>query len=451
VHQTELLRTTSFRLTLLYAGLTGLSFLLLFAVVYFSAARFMDGQIDATVAAELAEVQSDALDSRSGGLAAVLRDLSSRTTGFFYLLEDGGGAVVAGNLPRIDPVPGIRDWPGSARHRGDSMQGIRGRGVALADGGYLFVGMSTLQLHEMQEMLVGSFLWGLAGAMLVALAGGVLMGLGVLRRIESVSRTSRDIVGGDLSRRIPVTGSADEFDHLATSLNAMLDRIQALMEGLRQVSTDIAHDLRTPLTRLRQRIELAQRRDADAGALKQVLEATLGELDGILETFGALLRIAQIESGARKAGFARVDLAEVLRTVVEVYQSALEDKQQELHSELPGVLPVRGDRELLMQMFANLLENAVRHSPEGARITVGAQLRDGCVEAVVADSGPGIPAELRSKVLQRFYRLESSRTTPGSGLGLSLAAAVAALHDSRLELGDNAPGLRVAVRLPLAA
>ncbi len=450
MYQTRLLRTSSFRLTLLYVGLTGLSFLLLFAVVYLSAARFMDRQIDATVVAELAEVQSDALDRRSGGLAEVLRDLSSRTSGFYYLLEDGGGAVVAGNLPRIDPVPGIRDWPGSDRQRGDSTQGIRGRGVALADGGYLFVGMSTLQLHEMQEMLVGAFLWGLAGAMLVALAGGVLMGLGVLRRIETVSRTSRDIIGGDLGRRIPVTGSGDEFDHLAASLNAMLDRIQALMDGLRQVSTDIAHDLRTPLTRLRQRIELAQRRDADAGALNEVLEASLRELDGILETFGALLRIAQIESGARKAGFAEVDLAEVLRTVVEVYHPALEEKGQRLDCELPVTLTVRGDRELLTQMFANLLENAVRHSPQGAAIAVTARTIGEQVQVAIADSGPGIPPQLRGKVLQRFYRLESSRTTPGNGLGLSLAAAVAALHDAALELEDNTPGLRVVVRLRLA-
>lgn len=447
--QSRLLRTTSFRLTLLYVGLTGLSFLLLFAAVYFSTARFMSRQIDATVATELAELQSDARDSQSGGLAEVVRDLSGRTTGYYYLLQDRGGVVLAGNLPRIEPLPGVRDWPGSARHRGDSMQGIRGRGAVLPDGSYLFVGMSTLQLHEMQEMVVGAFLWGLGGALLVALAGGALMSLGVLRRIEAVSHTSRDIMAGDLSRRIPVTGSADEFDHLAASLNAMLERIQVLMDGLRQVSTDIAHDLRTPLTRLRQRIELAQRRGGDPGSLREVLDAALTELDGILETFGALLRIAQIESGARKAGFAEVELGEVLRTVVEVYHPALEEKGQQLRCELPEALPVRGDRELLTQMFANLLENAVRHSPPGASIAVSAHAGDGQVRATIADSGPGIPAGMRGKVQQRFYRLESSRTTPGSGLGLSLAAAVAALHDSVLELEDNAPGLRVTVRLRL--
>ena len=448
--RTRLLRTSSFRLTLLYAAITGASFLILFAVVFVSSARFMERQIDATVATELAEVQGDARDGHSGSLADIVADLGARTSGYFYLLQDRDGKVVAGNLPALDPQPGVREWSGPLRRGGGTAQGIRGRGEVLDDGRYLFVGVSNFQLHEMEEMLRRAFLLGGLLALLVALAGGALTSLGVLRRIESVSRTSRDIVRGDLSRRIPVTGGGDEFDHLAVSLNTMLDRIQALMDGLRQVSTDIAHDLRTPLTRLRQRIELAQRRGGDAAAQREVLEATLHELDGILETFGALLRIAQIESGARKAGFAAVDLAEVLRTVAEVYQSALEEKGQVLHCDIPQALPVRGDRELLTQMFANLLENASRHSPPGSRIGIGVREADARLEVAVSDSGPGIPAELRGKVLQRFYRLESSRTTPGNGLGLSLAAAVAALHDSTLELLDNAPGLRVVVKLAAA-
>ena len=222
------------------------------------------------------------------------------------------------------------------------------------------------------------------------------------------------------------------------------------MENLRQVSTDIAHDLRTPLTRLRQRLELSQRDVGDARSVEKVFGATLRDLDGILETFGALLRIAQIESGARKAGFAEVDLGELLRTVVEIYQTALEDKNQALRQDIGNGLLVKGDRELLTQLFANLLENASRHSPAGAAISVAARRQGQKVEVIVADNGPGIPAALRAKVLQRFYRLESSRTTPGNGLGLSLAGAVADLHDSPLELGDNQPGLRVRVCLPAA-
>jgi signal transduction histidine kinase len=227
----------------------------------------------------------------------------------------------------------------------------------------------------------------------------------------------------------------------------MLDRIQTLMEELRQVTTDIAHDLRTPLTRLRQRLELAQRPNVDPGTLRTVLDTTGHDIDGILEIFSALLRIAQIESGARKAGFKQVNVSELLRTVLEVYRPALEEKGQLLQETIEGDLTIRGDRELLMQLFANLLENATRHSPAGAHVACVAQRRSDTVEVRVADNGPGIPEALRAKVLQRFFRLETSRTTSGSGLGLSLAAAVATLHDAKLELSDNSPGLRVTVSL----
>jgi signal transduction histidine kinase len=248
-----------------------------------------------------------------------------------------------------------------------------------------------------------------------------------------------------------VRDHGDEFDHLAVSLNAMLDRIQTLMEGLRQVTTDVAHDLRTPLTRLRQRLELAQRPGVDSDTLRAVLDATRQDIDGILEIFSALLRIAQIESGVRKAGFTEVNVSDLLRNVLEVYRPALEEKGQQMQEAIDGDLAIRGDRELLMQLFANLLENAIRHSPAGAQLALVAQRRSNMVEVTVADNGPGIPEALRSKVLQRFFRLETSRTTPGSGLGLSLAAAVATLHDARLELSDNGPGLRVTVALQSAA
>ena len=449
MQQNKLVRTSSFRLTLLYAGLSALSFLVLFGVVLWSTTSYMDRQIDVTVTTELSEIQADA----GGGierLRGIVQDLSARSPGYFYLLQDTQGQVLAGNMAAMQPLPGVREWPSADQPGVHGSTGIRGRGVLLPGGAYLFVGLNTHQLHEMREMVVRSFLSGLGAVMALALIGGALMSVAVLRRIETVSQTSRDIVGGDLSRRIPVSGSGDEFDHLATSLNTMLDRIQALMENLRQVSTDIAHDLRTPLTRLRQRLELAQRDFGDARSVEAVFGATLHDLDGILETFGALLRIAQIESGARKAGFAKVDLAELLRTVIEIYQTALEDKNQTLRQDIGDGLLVKGDRELLTQLFANLLENASRHSPAGAAVRLSARRQGPTVEVIVADNGPGIPAALRAKVLQRFYRLESSRTTPGNGLGLSLAAAVADLHDSPLELDDNQPGLRIRLCLPAA-
>jgi signal transduction histidine kinase len=440
-------RTSSFRLTLLYAGLTGMSYLVLFGVVFWSTAYFMERQIDASVAGELTEIHAVVQGGDLQQLREVVRAFNSRSPDYFYLLQDGSGRVLAGNLPPAKPVPGVREWPGPVRHRRSAFSGIRGRGLNVGDGGYLFVGLSTAQLHEMQNVVERAFLWGLSLAMLLAMAGGAAMSLSVLRRIEAVSQTSRDIVGGNLQRRIPDRGSGDEFDHLAASLNAMLNRIQALMEGLRQVSNDIAHDLRTPLTRLRQRLELAQRHAGAALDSEAVLDQALRDIDSILETFGALLRIAQIESGARKAGFTELDLGELLRTVTEVYQTSLEEKSQARVVQIDAGLYVKGDRELLTQMFANLLENAVRHSPPNARVELSAQRRDEGIEVSIADNGPGIPPEFRHKVLQRFFRLEASRSTPGNGLGLSLAEAIARLHDSKLVLSDHEPGLRVNVHL----
>jgi signal transduction histidine kinase len=269
----------------------------------------------------------------------------------------------------------------------------------------------------------------------------------LVRKIETVSATSRNIIQGDLTQRVPVAQAGDEFDRLSLSVNAMLDRIETLMRDLRQVTTDIAHDLRTPLTRLGQRLEEAVRSNADAEALRQNLAAARGEVDDILAMFAAILRIAEVESGARKAAFASVDLGEVVDTVVEVYRSSAEEKKQHLEHRIDPGVGTRGDRDLLVQLCANLLENAIRHCPPGTRIEVSAVHRDGWVEVSVSDNGPGIPAEMRGKVLQRFVRLENSRTTPGYGLGLSLATAIANLHDAPLAIMDNSPGLRVSVRL----
>jgi signal transduction histidine kinase len=430
----------------MYAALTGVSFLLMCGVILWSTTRFMQQQIDATVSSELAEMLADPQATQPDGLQAIVRAFTGRSPGFYYLLQDRSGKVLAGNLPAVTAVTGVREWGGLATNRKTPFSAIRGRGVDVPEG-YLFVGLSTLQHHEMEERVASSFLGGLVAAILLALAGGAVMSRGLLRRIESVSQTSRDIVDADLQRRVPVRESGDEFDHLAVSINVMLDRIQTLMEGLRQVTTDIAHDLRTPLSRVRQRLELAQRPDVNPDALRAVIDATRDDVDSILEIFSALLRIAQVEGGVRKAGFTEVNVGDLLRSVLEVYRSALEEKGQRLQERIDSDLVVRGDRELLMQLFANLLENATRHSPTGSHITVAVRRSSEGVEVSVADDGPGIPEALRSKVLQRFFRLETSRTTPGNGLGLSLAAAVAALHDASLKLSDNEPGLRVTVLL----
>jgi signal transduction histidine kinase len=433
----------------MYAGLTGLSFLVLFGVIFLSTARFMRHQIDDSVSSELDEIITDSQGSKPEEIEALVQGLAKHSSGFYYLLQDATGAARAGNLPSIDPAVGVREWGKSQNAQATPYSAMRGRGIEFA-GDYLFVGWSTHQLHEMEDMVVGSFVWGLAASVALALAGGVITSGRLMRKIEAVSETSRDIVKGDLERRVPVTNAGDEFDHLAGSINSMLDRIQTLMNDLRQVTTDIAHDMRTPLTRLRQRLELAQRSNEDPARLRETLAITVGEIDVILGIFGALLRIAQIESGARKSGFKIVHLTELLYTVAELYRPAAEEKRQILEEAIEDDLMIKGDRELLMQMFANLIENAVCHAPQGATIALVARNSDGEVDVRVDDNGDGIPDNMRAKVLQRFFRLENSRTTPGNGLGLSLASAIAKLHDATMTMSDNNPGLRVTVSLSIA-
>ncbi len=446
----RVLRTTSFRLTLLYAVLFFGSVLLLFGAMYWYGTGYIANQIDQTVANEIAEIETN----EGGGLpsmqAAVAKYAAQASPGVFYLLQDARAHALAGNIPALDPVTGIQEWP-SREDGGNFPRGlhsVRGRGVRTVDGAYLLVGLDSNELTEMREMITYAFGWGLLGTILLALGGGTLMSVGLLRHVEHIANTSRDIVAGDLSRRLPVRGTHDEFDLLATSFNATLDRIESLMLGLRQVSSDIAHDLRTPLSRLRQRLELARRRAHTIEELHAVLDDSIANVDGILDTFAGLLRIAQIEAHAQATAFAPLDLTQLLLDMVETYQSVAEEKGQTLNGDIAPGLTMVGDRELLPQLFSNLIENAIRHAPGGAKIGVDARHVARGLEIAITDNGPGIPESMREKVFQRFFRLEQSRTTDGTGLGLSLAAAIASLHRARIELGDNHPGLRVLVKVP---
>lgn len=441
----NILRTSAFRLTLLYAGIFCASFIVLFALIYWSSARYMDRQFDDTVSNEIAEIESDAAHGDLASLQNIVSGLTLNSPGFFYLLQDSDGKVLAGNLPAMTPINGIIDRTHVEIQ--DRTLPLRGRGVHLNERNvFLFVGLSTGELHKMQSAIARTFVWGFAATIFISLVSGAFISLWMLARVEALSNFSREIVNGDLDRRIPLRGTNDEFDHLAVSLNAMFDRIQGLMDGLRQVSNDIAHDLRTPLTRLRQRIEMALRKAEDVDSLRVAFRATLKDVDSILDTFSALLRIAQLETSERRAQFTEIDLTDLLRTAVELYAPMAEEKAQSIIEKFDDGLTIRGDRELLLQLFANVLENAVRHSPPGAVIEVGGRRIVNETVVSVCDNGPGIPEEMRTKVFQRFFRLEPSRTTPGSGLGLSLVKAIASLHNISVELFSNDPGLIVQVR-----
>jgi signal transduction histidine kinase len=430
----------------MYATLTGVSFLVLFAVVFLSTTRFMRHQIDDSVANEIEEIFANSPDRSFDALRAAVDGLARHPSGFLYLLQDSGGVPRAGNLPPIDAKNGVREWRAASGRAHSAFSAVRGRGVTI-DGGYLFVGWSTHQLLEMEEMIIDTFAWGLAASIALALIGGLIMAGRLMQRIETISITSRSIIGEDLRQRLPVTQAGDELDHLTGSINAMLDRIEGLMTGLRQVTTDIAHDLRTPLTRLRQRLELATRPDATIEAVRATLGSSVTEVDTILSIFSALLRIAQIEGRTRRTAFQPVELSDLMSTTAELYRSMADDNSQSLIETIEPSLMVKGERELLMQLFANLIENALRHSPRGSTIRVIASRFENRVRVSIVDNGRGIPREERSKVLQRFYRLEASRTTVGNGLGLSLANAIAELHDTTLELSDADPGLCASVAL----
>jgi signal transduction histidine kinase len=441
----RLLRTTSFRLTMLYAAVFAVSVSVLFGIIYWSTAGFLSHQLEESVDIELATILEGQPEAGLHRLIDEVGDRAKRApSGAFYLLQSREGGVLAGNLPARPITLGIVDTKGPELFEPDAEpHGFRGRGVVTTENAYLLVGNDNFQLEEMQELIERTFGLVLAVTLALALAGGAFMSASLLRRVEGVSQTTRDIIDGNLARRMPVNGSDDEFDHLAISLNTMLDRMEALMEGLRQVSNDIAHDLRTPLTRLRQRLELARRRATTVEALQEALDGSVEHVDQILDTFGALLRIAQIEGGSRRKTFRPVDLTELMRALAETYQPVAEECAQRLRCEVDDGLEIMGDRELLTQMFANLIENAIRHTPEHALIVLEGRRRGSRIEMAVRDNGPGIPTVFYDRVFQRFFRLEQSRTTPGSGMGLSLVAAVASLHDIAISLGDNQPGLIV--------
>jgi signal transduction histidine kinase len=314
---------------------------------------------------------------------------------------------------------------------------------------HLVVGRDVSERVKVERLIMDALIWGLGITVVLGGAGGVLASRWMLKRIDVINKASREIMRGELARRIPTRGTGDEFDRLAENLNAMLDQITRLMDGVRQVSNNIAHDLRGPLNRIRSGLEMSLARIRTPEEYRAVLEQTIAEIDNLLQTFNALLTIAQAESGARRQDFTDIDLTGLAADVAELYEPLAEEKGLSFATALAPDVVVPGNRHLLSQALANLLDNAVKYTPEGGSITVSLAATPEGPRLAVADTGPGVPAEHRELVLERFARLESSRNTPGSGLGLSLVAAAAGLHQAELRLADNAPGLRVSLTFPV--
>lgn len=441
----RILRSATFRLTLIYAGLFVVSACVLFATVFVIATAAMQNDMQEvlrTEALQLAEIHR-----RYGllGLAEqVTRRMSYRTRGpIYYLVQAPTQQVVVGNLPGMPPVEGVVDFVHDRDEPSDARAKLTGFGLTLPDGTFVLVAQDASRLIDMQHAIVRAFTWAGALTLLLAIGGGVLLGGNFVRRIDTIGRTSRAIMEGDLSARIPVRGNNDEIDQLVVGLNAMLDRIQQLLDGLRQVSSDIAHDLRTPLGRLRQKLEDAREHASTNAEYQAATEAAIVEADSLLEIFSALLRIAQIEAGAQKSGFTDVDLSELMHSIAEAYEPSAEDSQHKLEVDVAPGVTMTGDRQLLAQLFSNLVENALTHTPDGSTVRLALHPKPDGFVAEVTDNGPGIPAEEREKVFDRFYRLDHSRTTKGSGLGLALVKAIATLHGFSIRLEDRHPGLAV--------
>jgi signal transduction histidine kinase len=360
----------------------------------------------------------------------------------YMVIEDSSHRVLAGNLPFVScsarpfmlalPVPG-----------GHHPQMVLGRCVPLTDSTQLFVGRDTFTMYATRERILHAFGWVALGTCAFSMLVGLLLGRRFMAQVDAITQTCERVISGRLDERIPIRGRGDEWDRLARAINEMLDRISSLLENLQQVSSDVAHDLRTPLTRLRNRLEAAREKSTGVVDYSAAIASAIEDTDRLLSLFSALLRISQIEAGTRVQSFAPVELSTLLERLFQLYLPVAEDCGHCLSRDLRPGLMIRGDEELLTQLFSNLIENALRHTPAGTNIRLSVQAANGDCVASVSDDGPGVPAEDLGKVTRRFYRGSSSRSAEGHGLGLSLVAAITQLHGAKLQLADAAPGLRV--------
>ena len=452
----KLFRTTAFKLSLAYLVIFAVGAGVVLGGIDWDVNQLLDGQIGQTIQAETNGL-SEQYDT--GGIRQLITAVERRTEqpgASLYLVTNYAGEALAGNVAALPP--GVIDRPGLIEIRYERHSERRASHLALAQvlllpsGFRLLVGRDLEERENLRDVMIHALFTSLFWVMLVGLVGGLVMSLRILRRVDAMNASARTIMQGDLSRRLPLAGTGDELDRLAANLNAMIARIAGLMVGLREVSDNIAHDLRTPLTRLRNGAEAALRADRDVDRQRDALEKVIAEADGLIAVFNALLMIARVEAGAGRDALVEGDAGAVVADVAELYEPSAEEEGVGFSAEAEAGLVVPLNRELLGQAVANLIDNALKYgAAEGgapSEVAVSARRVGDRVEIAVTDRGSGIPAGDRERVLDRFVRLEGSRSRPGSGLGLSLAAAIARLHGGELHLADNAPGLRVVLSLP---
>ncbi len=453
----RLFRTTAFKLAIAYFVIVGLGFTLVLDRVGENVRDLIDAQMRQTIDAEIKGLADQYAEGGLNQLVSVVERRSRTPGSSIYLVSAPNGVAVAGNV--IDLPAGVFDQKEAVETTYERLgePNVERRAIArvfkLPGNFRLLIGHDLEDRERLRHILGSALFTSLLWLLVIATCGGLFVARRLLQRVDVMSAKAATLLQEDLTGRLPLSGADDELDRLARNLNAMLDRIASLMEGIRQVSDNIAHDLRTPLTRLRNNAEQALQIDARPDGSRAALEQVIEEADGLIRIFNALLMIARAESQTSRENFSDLDASELARDMAELYEPAAEDKGVALRIEADHPAPIRGQRELIGQALANLIDNSLKYgAPElpGApsEVAVSVALVDDKVEIAVADRGPGIPAPERLRVLERFVRLEASRTRPGSGLGLSLAAAVARLHDGVLRVEDNAPGLRVVLVLP---
>ncbi len=463
----RLLRTTTFRLTAL--------FIIIFVLASISLLAFMAYQSSIQIQKnQSAEIQREVRElvrlQKTRGIRTVanaVQILARRAGPGIYYLGDDEGRMLVGNVSnfpsQVLSQNGIHTFdysleqafPNSGKRR-KHRSGYALVSSTQLDGGFrLIVGRDIVERRGYTSIIFRGFLFGVIGIVILSLVTGGLTAMRVLKRIDSISDTSDKIISGNMSLRIPVTKKDDEFDRLATSLNDMLDRIEKLMVGLKDVTDNVAHDLKTPLTRMRNKAEAALRNGVSAKERKAALQTTIDESDQLIRTFNALLMISRVEAGAPSGAFSVFDVSEVAKDIAELYAPVAEDAGIKLKIEAPETINITANRELIGQALVNLIENAIKYAGAGKakakQILLSVKEEDEQVTIEVSDNGVGIAKEDRDRVVERFVRLEKSRTEAGSGLGLSLVGAVAKLHKGKLILKDNEPGLRAIIKMPKAS
>ena len=460
----KLVRSTAFRLTLVYLLVFAFYAAALLAYFALNTGRLITEQITETVDAEIAGLTEQYTIGGLRRLVLIVENRSLRPGSSLYLVTAPTGQALAGNVGSL--APGVLDntgWSDTVYRRLDEQEAAEhsalARVVQLSGGFRLLVGRDLEERTRMRNIITAAARGSVALVIVLGLAGGFFVARRVLKRFDAVTDTTQKIMAGDLSGRLPVTGIGDELDRLAINLNAMLERIEALMRGLKEVSDNIAHDLKTQLTRLRNRSEAALRTAKSEAEYRTALESMLDESDGLIRTFDALLMIARAESGQARDNMTEFDASEIVRGVGELYEPLADEKGLTLKVDAPQPAMIKGNRELLSQALANLVDNAIKYArpAEGApatdapaAIVLAVRQAGERVLLTVVDSGPGIPESERARAIERFVRLPQNASEPGSGLGLSLAAAVSRLHGGELVLEDNAPGLKATIALPRA-